>query len=170
MSPSKARITAQDVAEIGMMTALIEVSKQALAFLPNVELVSFLIIVFTLIFGRKVIYSALAFIAIETCIYGVQTWVIMYLYIWPLLSLLAWLLRRQDNALLFALLSGFFGLAFGALCSIPYWFIGGPSMAFAWWIAGIPFDIVHGISNFILMLTLYRPVVVVIRRIRPARR
>ena len=28
---------------------------------------------------------------------------------------------------------------------------------FAWWIAGIPFDLVHGISNLIIGLVLFRP-------------
>ena len=29
---------------------------------------------------------------------------------------------------------------------------------FSWWVAGIPWDIVHGVANFILMLVLYRPI------------
>ena len=28
---------------------------------------------------------------------------------------------------------------------------------FTWWIAGIPFDLVHGISNLILALILFQP-------------
>ena len=43
------------------------------------------------------------------------------------------------------------------MCAIPYLFVGGIRTAFAWWVAGIPFDIIHGISNFILMLILYKP-------------
>lgn len=29
--------------------------------------------------------------------------------------------------------------------------------AFAWWVSGIPFDMIHGVSNFVLMLVLYKP-------------
>ncbi|MGN1147062.1 MAG: hypothetical protein ACI4TB_01485 [Lachnospiraceae bacterium] len=160
------KLSVQDIALIGMMTAVIEVSKLALSFLPNVELVTFWIIMFTLFFGPKVIYSILVFILIEISIYGIQTWVIMYLYIWPALALLVYLFRKNNSIWFYSILSGLYGLLFGAFCSIPYIVIGsvgggirsGLLMAFNWWVAGIPFDILHGISNFALMLVLYVPV------------
>lgn len=43
------------------------------------------------------------------------------------------------------------------LCSIPCLFIGGIHTVFAWWVSGIPFDMIHGVSNFVLMLVLYKP-------------
>jgi len=36
---------------------------------------------------------------------------------------------------------------------------------FTWWVAGIPWDLVHGVANFILMLVLYRPVRMVMNRL-----
>ena len=41
---------ARDIAVIGMMTATLEAAKTALAVLPNIELVSFLLIVYTVVF------------------------------------------------------------------------------------------------------------------------
>ncbi len=89
------QVSVRDIALIGMMTAVIEVSKLALAAVPNVELVTFWIIMFSLFFGPKVIYSILVFILIEVSIYGVNVWVIMYLYIWPTLALLVLLFKRR---------------------------------------------------------------------------
>ena len=66
------QVSVRDIALIGMMTAVIEVSKLALAAVPNVELVTFWIIMFSLFFGPKVIYSILVFILIEVSIYGVN--------------------------------------------------------------------------------------------------
>lgn len=43
------------------------------------------------------------------------------------------------------------------MCSIPYLFIGGIHTAVAWCVSGIPFDMIHGVSNFVLMLVLYKP-------------
>lgn len=162
----KMQLEVKDIALIGMMTAVIEVSKLALSFLPNVELVTFWIILFTLFFGPKIIYSILVFILIEVSIYGIHTWTIMYLYVWPMLAIIVHLFRKNNSVWFFSILSGFFGLLFGAFCSLPYLFIGavdgglksGFIMAFNWWVAGIPFDILHGVSNFLLMLVLYRPV------------
>lgn len=54
---------------------------------------------------------------------------------------------------------------FGALCAIPYLFMGGVKTAFAWWVAGIPWDLVHGAANFVIMVTLYKPLAGVMKKI-----
>lgn len=158
------RITTRDIATIGVMVATIEAGKHALTFLPNVELVSLLIILYTLYFGKKVIYAILAFVLLEGCWYGFGIWWIMYLYVWPLLALLTYLFRKQESVWFFSILSGAFGLCFGAFCSIPYLIFGGVHTAFAWWVAGIPYDIVHCISNFVLCMVLFVPLRNVLKR------
>ncbi len=148
------------------MVAVIEVSKFALSGLPNIELTSFWLIMFTLFFGWKIVAVVPVFILLEGAIYGMHLWWIMYLYAWPLLVFITWLLRKRDSALLFSIVSGIFGLCFGALCSLPYFFIGlssggltaGLTAAVTWWIAGIPWDFVHCFGNFIIMMVLYKPV------------
>lgn len=156
----------KDICLIGIMVAVIEVCKAAFSFLPNIELTTFWLIMFTLFFGRKTAFVVPVFILLEGCIYGFGLWWIMYLYLWPTLVLLTWIFRRQDNVWFFSILSAAFGLSFGLLASIPYVVLGtvgadlkaGLSTAFAWWVAGIPWDIVHCIGNFVLMLILYHPV------------
>ena len=159
-------VTVRDITMIGVMVAVIEVCKVTMAALPNIELTTFWIIMFTLFFGRKSIFAVPVFILIEGTIWGFGLWWIMYLYIWSLLALLVWVFRKQESVWFWSILSSLFGLAFGALSAIPYFFIGfssggfrgGLSGLFSYWIAGIPFDITHGISNFVLMLVLYKPV------------
>ena len=173
---NKPRIEIKDIAQIGLMVAVIEVCKAALAFLPNIELTSFWLIMFTLFFGWKIVAVVPVFILIEGSIYGMNLWWIMYLYIWPLLVLIVWLLRKNDSAVFWAVLSGVFGLCFGALCSIPYivigWssggFINGIRSGFVWWVAGIPWDFIHCAGNFVLMLILYRPVRSAMKKIQAA--
>ncbi len=159
-------IAVQDIALTGMMTAVIEVSKAALGFLPNIELTSFWIILFTLFFGRRILFVVPTFILIEGAVYGFGLWWVMYLYAWPLLALAAWLFRRRESVWFWSILSSAFGLMFGFLCAIPYVVIGatedgltgGLTAGFTWWVAGIPWDIAHGVGNFVLMLVLYKPV------------
>ena len=70
-------------------------------------------------------------------------------------------IKKQDCAA-----AVLFGLLFGLLGSIPYIFMGafdgglmnGLRTAFTWWVAGIPWDLVHGIGNLVIMLILYYPV------------
>ena len=48
------------------------------------------------------------------------------------------------------------GGTYGALCALPY-LAGGPWAALSYWVAGIPFDLVHCGGNFFLTLTLEGP-------------
>ena len=157
---SKTSWKARDIVVIGMMTATIEAAKTALAFLPNIELVTFLIIIYTLVFGKKTFAAVIAFVGVECLIWGMNLWVINYLYVWPLLVLLTLAVRRTGSrsALAYAILAGAFGLGFGALCAIVYLFIGGPVMMVSWWVSGIPFDLIHGGGNFVLCLVLFHPI------------
>jgi energy-coupling factor transport system substrate-specific component len=142
---------------MGLMVAILEASVHAMAVIPNVEPVTLLLILYTLFLGKKVLFVIAAYLLLEGCFYGFGLWWIMYLYIWPLLAFLTYKLRRQRSVWVFAILSGLFGLFFGALCSIPYLFMGGIASAFAWWISGIPFDLIHCASNFVLCLVLFPP-------------
>ena len=159
-------LSVKELTLIGMMVAIIEVCKVVLLPLPNIELTSFWVMMFTLYFGARIIYVIPVFILIEGAMYGFGIWWIMYLYVWPLLALLAWLFRKSESAWTWSAISGIFGLSYGMLCSIPYYIIGaaegglagGLQAGFAWWISGIPLDIVHGVGNFSLMLVLYRPI------------
>jgi len=169
----KLNITVQDIALIGLMVAVIEVCKAVLGAIPNVELTTFWLIMFTLYFGRKIIYVVPVFIMIEGAIYGIHLWWLMYLYVWPLLVLITWIFRKRENLWFCSFLAGGFGLAFGFLCSFVYVILGcaeggivnGLQVAFAWWITGIPWDIVHGIANFIIMIALYEPIKRVMRKL-----
>lgn len=151
------RTGARDIALAGVMIATIEAAKLALAFLPNVELVTLLLILYTLTFGRKIVCVIAAFLLLEGCLYGFGLWWIMYAYIWPLIAGLAWMFRRRESVWFWSIFSGTCGLFFGALCSVPYLFIGGVKAMFAWWVAGIPYDLIHCVSNMVLCFLLFAP-------------
>ena len=159
-------LTVRDITIMALMVAIIEVSKVALAQVPNVELTSFWIIMFTLYFGPRIFYVIPVFILIEGLMYGFGLWWIMYLYAWPMLAIVVLLLRKMNTAWDWSFVSGLFGLLFGFLCAIPYIFTSGFAGAVAWWIAGIPWDLVHGIANFIIMLVLYKPMKLVMAKMQ----
>ena len=118
-----------DIVNIALMVALIEVGKTVLAFLPNIELTTFFIIMFMLFYGKKTCLVIPVFILLEGCLYGFGLWWVMYLYAWPLLAFITWLFRKQNSALFWSVVSSVFGLSFGYLCSIPYFFY----RAIKWW-------------------------------------
>lgn len=169
----KKGITIQDIAIIGLMAATLQVGKTALAFLPNIEVVTPLIIIFTLTFGLKTLYAVFIFVVLQGMQYSFGTWWIMYLYIWPLLCLITWALRKKKSPFLFSIVAALFGLFFGMICAIPYVVIGavdggirsGLYAGFTWWIAGIPMDIVHCVGNFVTTLVLYKPLTTILGKI-----
>lgn len=157
--------TVRELVFLALCTALIFSLQIALANLPNVEVVTLLVILYTLHFRKKALLVIYAFVVLEGIFYGFHIWWIMYLYIWTILWLVVTLMRTHSSALVWAVTAGFYGLFFGALCAIPYLFLGGFSVALSWWIAGIPFDLIHCVANFLLVLILFTPLDRVMTRI-----
>ena len=141
----------------GLFAAVLFALQVSMLHLPNIELVSLMVILYTLVLGKRVLNILITFTILEGVFHGFGIWWVSYLYIWPILAGLTALLRQFDAPDWgYGILSCLFGLSFGFLCSLPY-IAGVPGAMFAWWIAGIPFDLVHGISNLIIGLVLFRP-------------
>ena len=154
---AKSRLTLREIALFGVLGALTFGAKFAMSWLPNIEPVSLFILVYAVVFGRKSLFPIYTYVLMEFLFYGVHLWSINYLYIWAVLALCAWLMRNMRHPLGWALLSGTFGLLFGALCAPVYLFTGGPGFALSWWLSGIPFDLVHCAGNFTMALVLFVP-------------
>ena len=149
----------------GMLGGLMFAGKVALMALPNVEPVSLLVMLFAVVFGRKCLYPIYIYVLLEMLLHGLHLWVFNYLYIWTLLAGAAWLLREMRQPLGWALLSGVFGLLFGVLCAPVYLVVGGPMYAVSWWVSGIPFDMIHALSNFVIALVLFVPLRTLLERL-----
>ena len=153
----KAKLTLREVALFGILGALTFGFKVVMSWLPNIEPVSLLVMLYAVVFGRKALYPIYLYVMLEILFYGIQLWNINYLYVWALLALGAWMLRNSQSGLAWALLSGVFGLFFGALCAPVYIFVGGLGFAVSWWASGIPFDLMHCAGNFAMALVLFMP-------------
>ena len=151
------QITAREMVLYAMLGAMTFALQVVMAGLPNIEPVSLLVMLFAATFGWKSLYSVYVFVIMEVLFHGLGLWNINYLYIWAILAVAAIFLRSMQTPLGWALLSGVYGLAFGALCGIVDLFIGGPEYALAKWLSGIPFDIAHCIGNFVIALILWKP-------------
>ena len=150
--------SALEITTLSLMGALIFAAKFALASLPNININAPLIILTTVFFGWKALYSVGIYVALEGLIFGFSTWWVSYVFIWPLLVVVAMVFRKNDSVWLWAVIAAFWGLCFGPLMYIPWFCImGGWKGYFAMWIAGIPFDLVHCAGNFVATLVLYRP-------------
>ena len=157
MKRSDIPLSVQELVLFGVLGAMTFGAKYVMSFLPNIEPVSLMVMLFAVVFGRKWIYPVYLYVAMEILFYGISLWNINYLYIWAVLAIAAGMLRKMESPLGWALLSGIFGLLFGALCGIVDIFIGGFGYAVTKWISGIPFDIAHCVGNFAIALVMFQP-------------
>ncbi len=153
----KKGLSLREIALFGMLGALTFGMKVAMSGLANIEPVSLMVMLFAVVFGWKGLYPVYLYVMLEILVYGLGFWNINYLYVWLILFLAALAMRKLQNPIWWALLSGLFGLAFGLLCCPVYAVMGGFSYAIRWWLAGLPFDYPHAIGNAVLALLLFVP-------------
>jgi hypothetical protein len=74
-----AHLNTKEIALMGILSALLIIGQVALGFLPNIEVVTLLVIAYTLVFGKKVFFIIYIFVLVEGLIYGFGLWWINYL-------------------------------------------------------------------------------------------
>lgn len=163
----KGDMSTQKLTRIALLSAILYVLKVALEFLPNVEIVTLLIIIYSLVFGKESILIVTVFNFFELIQWGFGTWWISYLYVWPLLCVITLLLKKilKEEFVAWSVVSGGFGIIFGSLFAVLYLPID-PAYALSYWISGLPWDVWHGGFNFILMLILGKPLYRLLMRLK----
>lgn len=154
---TRGKLPLRDLVCLSLLGALLVASKELMAFLPNIEPVTLLLLCAALVYGLGALYPCYVFVLLEGLLYGFGLWFVSYLYVWALLVILVWLLRGRGSRLFWTVFAALYGLAFGPLTAVPYLFIGGWRMAFSYWIAGIPFDLMHFVGNGLLAALLLEP-------------
>lgn len=158
------KCSVKEIILFGMLAAILIISQISLSFIPNVETVTLLIILYSLIYGKKSIYIVVVFVIVMGLVYGFGTWWFGYLIIWPSLSIFTYLIRKKikEKYLLLSIYSGIFGLIFGALYAIPIAIFTGINSGLGYWISGIPYDIIHGAGNYFIMLFLGKKIFIIL--------
>ena len=165
MNRKSLRTNSRRVVLCALLAALMSVFQVVMSFLPNIEPVSLLVLVYALVFGWDVFYIVVTFILLEGVVFGFHLWWISYLYIWSILAFIVLALPQDNPPIIWAVTAGAFGLLFGALCAIPYLISGGPGAAFAYWAAGIPYDVLHCAGNFTLTWILFKPLYHILKKL-----
>ena len=161
------KIKTKEICLYGLLGALMFAFKFAMSSLPNIEPVSLLLISFAVTFGVKAIYPLSVYIILEVLIYGFGFWSIGYLYIWPVLVIVTLLINKVvKNSFLWSVVSGLFGLIFGALYIPLYIISGGFTFAITWWLSGLPYDFIHCVSNFVLCVVLFKPITNILLKLK----
>ena len=140
-----------------MFAALLFGSKQILEPLPNVELVSPLIMVYTLVYRGRALIPLYLYVSLQGIFWGFPIWWLPYLYVWLILwgvtMLLPQRLSPRWGVPLYAGVCALFGLAFGSLWApfqVLVYLNGDWSKMLPWIAAGLPWDLTHALGNLAL--------------------
>jgi len=163
------KLSVREIAIFGVLGAIMYASKLIMEVLPNMHLLGMFIISLTVVYRVKALYPIYTFVLITGLFSGFATWWIPYLYIWTILWAGAMALPKKMPPKLAAAAYMLLGAAHGCLYGCLY----APAQALmfglsfegmiAWIAAGLPFDLIHGVSNFFAGI-LVLPLVKVLRQ------
>lgn len=142
------------MAVFAMLGALMYASKMIMEVAPNVHLLGVFTIAFTVVYRKKALYPIYTYVLLNGIFCGFATWWIPYLYLWAVLwgatMLLPKRIPEKIRPLVYMLLCAAHGFLFGTLYAPAQALLYGLSFQkmVAWIISGLPWDFVHGVSNF----------------------
>lgn len=148
------RIKTRELAVFAMLGAIMYVSKWIMEMFPNVHLLGVFTIAYTVVYRKKALYPIYTYVFLNGIFSGFATWWLPYLYIWTVLwgvvMLLPKSMPQKVRPLVYMIVCAAHGFLFGVLYAPFQMFFYGLSIkgTIAWVLAGLPWDIIHGTSNF----------------------
>ncbi len=130
------------------------VSKMIMEMIPNVHLLGTFVIAVTVVYRKKALYPIYTYVLLNGLMAGFSAWWIPYLYIWTILWGATMLLPKnmptKIKPIVYMVLCASHGFLYGILYAPAQALLFGMDIraTVAWIITGLPWDIIHGISNF----------------------
>ncbi len=129
-------------------------SKVIMEMAPNIHLLGVFIAAFTVVYRKKALYPIYIFVLLNGMFCGFAGWWIPYLYIWTVLWAMVMLLPqnmpKKVRPFAYMTVCALHGFLYGTLYAPVQAVLYGLNFKgmLAWILAGLPFDLIHGVSNF----------------------
>ena len=149
------KLNVKEITIFAMLGALIFALKKAMEFAPNIHFVAIFIVAMTVVYRKKALYPIYIYVFLDGLFGGFSSWWVPYLYVWTLLWGAVMLLPENINPkiqpVIYMLLCGLHGLLFGVLYAPvqALFFNLDFNGTIAWVVAGLPYDLIHAVSNFV---------------------
>ncbi len=166
----KVGLTIAQICIFAMLGAMMFASKVIMEALPNIHLLGMFIVTLTVVYRWRALYPIYIFVFLQGLMGGFDLWWVPYLYVWTVLWGGVMLLPRHMSpkvgAAVYPLVSALHGFLFGVLYAPFQAFAFGLDFkgTVAWIVSGLPFDIIHGVSNFFVGFLIV-PMVALLRRL-----
>ena len=163
------KLNIKETADFALLGALMYSTKIIMEVLPNVHLLGVFTVATTAVYRKKALYPIYVYVFINGFFSGFAMWWIPYLYIWTVLWGAVMLLPKNIPAkvkpIVYMTVCALHGFLFGTLYAPAQALLFGLDFKgmVAWIAAGLPWDFVHGVSNFICG-TLICPIIAVLKR------
>lgn len=148
------KLTIKEIAVFGMLGGVMYASKMIMELLPNIHLLGVFIVAFTVVYRQKALYIIYTYVFLNGIFSGFAAWWIPYLYVWAVLWAAVMLLPKnmpkKVQPVVYMAVCAAHGFLFGTLYAPAQAILFGLSFQgmVAWIVAGLPWDFMHGISNF----------------------
>lgn len=148
------KLTTKEMAVFSMLGAVMYASKMIMEIAPNIHLLGVFTIAFTVVYGKKALYPIYIYVLLNGSFCGFAAWWVPYLYLWTVLWGAVMMLPKKIpdkvKPLVYMVLCAMHGFLFGTLYAPAQALLYGLSLkaTIAWIVAGLPFDFIHGVSNF----------------------
>lgn len=162
------KLTTRELTVFAMLGAVMYASKVILEFAPNIHLLGVFTIAFTIVYRKKALYPIYIYVLLNGMFSGFSAWWVPYLYLWTVLWGFVMLLPKKMPHLIqpivYMAVCAVHGFLFGTLYAPVQAVLFGLSLEgmVAWIVAGLPWDFLHGVSNFFCGV-LIMPIVSVLR-------
>lgn len=148
------KLSVRELCAFSMFGALMYASKVLMEALPNVHLIGVFTVALTVVYRAKALYPIYTFVLLTGLMNGFSIWWIPYLYLWAVLWGAVMLLPRslpgKARPFVYMGVCALHGFLYGTLYAPAQALLFGLNFRqmLVWIVAGLPFDCVHGVSNF----------------------
>ena len=148
------KLTTKEMAVFAMLGSVMYVSKMLMEVAPNIHLLGVFTVAFTVVYRKKALYPIYIYVILNGIFSGFAAWWVPYLYVWTVLWGAVMLLPRnmpkKIRPVVYMTVCACHGFLFGTLYAPAQAILFGLNFKgmTAWIIAGLPFDFIHGVSNF----------------------
>lgn len=162
------KLTVKELTIFSMLGAVMYASKMIMEFAPNIHLLGVFTIAFTVVYRKKALYPIYIYVILNGMFAGFNMWWIPYIYLWTVLWGITMLLPKSMPKavapIVYMVVCALHGFAYGMLYAPAQALMFGLNFdgMIAWIIAGLPFDMIHGISNFFCGILIV-PIITVLR-------
>lgn len=146
--------TTREITVFAMLGAVMYASKILMELAPNIHLLGVFTIAFTVVYRKKALYPIYIYVILNGIFSGFAAWWVPYLYVWTILWGVVMLLPEKMpgkiRPVVYMTVCAAHGFLFGTMYAPAHAIMFGMSFQgmISWIITGLPWDFLHGISNF----------------------